>query len=117
MALVKKAQNGTKTWFQMSPTERKNKQTEIKTTRGREGLSKYMDSVVNANFEANAARRGKTTTQLRNANKKPDVDRYSGKACKMGNETEGCAGSEKASERRVEKEKKLKSGGNIKKRK
>jgi hypothetical protein len=76
--VIKKAQDGTttpsgKTWFQMSPSERKNKQAEIKTKRGREGFNKYMDSIVNSNFEKNAATRGMTVDQLRKANKKPDL--------------------------------------------
>ena len=76
--VIKKAQDGTttpsgKTWFQMSPSERKNKQAEIKTKRGREGFNKYMDSIANSNFEKNAATRGMTVNQLRKANKKPDL--------------------------------------------
>lgn len=53
----------------------------------------------------------KTVAELRSwtssNDKKKDVDKYDGKTCKMGNETVGCAGSERKSEKRVQKEKKL----------
>ena len=101
-----------KTWFQMSPSERKNKQTEVKTTRGREGFTKYMDSVVNSNFERNAATRGMTTTELRKDNKKSDIP-LSGLSG-MGNDKPGCAGSEKARARIIKKEARRKNGGMIK---
>jgi len=120
---IKKAKDGTtttqtttppgkKTWFQMTPSERKNKQVEVKATRGREGFTKYMDSVVNSNFERNAATRGMTTTELRKDNKKSDIP-LSGLSG-MGNDKPGCAGSEKARARIIKKEARRKNGGMIK---
>jgi len=109
---IKKYQNGGKTWFQMSPSERKNKQVEVKATRGREGFTKYMDSVVNSNFERNAATRGMTTTELRKDNKKSDIP-LSGLSG-MGNDKPGCAGSEKARARIIKKEARRKNGGMLK---
>jgi hypothetical protein len=119
---VKKAQNGTtttpakKSWFQMSPSERTAKQAEVKSTRGREGFGQYMDSIRNANFQKNADVRGLTVDQLRKANKKdarkPDVEEGL-KSC--GNETTGCSGSQRASERRVKREANRKNGGPVKK--
>lgn len=81
------------TWFQMSPSERKNKQVEIKTKRGREGFNKYMDSIANSNFEKNAATRGMTVEQLRKDNKKPDVKvDYVGPSSSKGGAKSPCKG-------------------------
>lgn len=96
--VIKKAQDGTttpsgKTWFQMSPSERKNKQVEIKTKRGREGFNKYMDSVANSNFEKNAATRKMSVEQLRKDNKKPDVKvDYIGPSSSKGGAKSPCKG-------------------------
>lgn len=113
---IKKAQDGTttpsgKTWFQMSPSERKNKQAEIKTKRGREGFNKYMDSVANSNFEKNAATRGMTVNQLRKANKKPDLtqENLSGVSNRVDN---SC--TVKGEKSKLKAEAKRKNGGMIK---
>jgi hypothetical protein len=53
------------TWEQMSPSERKSKQIEIKSTRGREGFVKYMDSVVAKGFEKGAEKRGISVEKYR----------------------------------------------------
>ena len=121
--VIKKAQDGTtstqtttppgKTWFQMTPSERKNKQVEVKATRGREGFTKYMDSVVDSNFKKNADTRGLTVDQLRKSNKKSDVP-LSGLSG-MGNDKPGCARSEGQRERWLKAERKRKNGGPIKK--
>jgi len=122
--VIKKAVNGTtttqtttppakKSWNQMSPTERKAAQAEVKTKRGREGFSKYMDSITTSNFQRNADIRGLTVDQLRKDNKKPDVP-LEGLRC-MGKETTGCSGSEGANKRRIKREANRKNGGPVKK--
>ena len=115
---VKKAQDGTmkKSWNQMSPTERAATQTEIKTTRGREGFSKYMDSITTSNFQRNADIRGLTVDQLRKDNKKPyDQFKMTPEKCGFGNDKPGCSGSEGANRRRLRREANRKNGGPVKK--
>ena len=80
---IKKAQNGTtttpakKSWNQMSVAERTSKRDEVKAKEGREGWSKYMDSILTANFAKGAERRGLTVDEYRKKqskdSKKPDV--------------------------------------------
>jgi len=119
---VKKAQDGTtttpvkKSWNQMSPTERKATQTEVKTKRGREGFSKYMDSITTSNFQRNADIRGLTVDQLRKDNKKPyDQFKMTPEKCGFGNDKPGCSGSEGANRRRLRREANRKNGGPVKK--
>ena len=75
---IKKAQDGTmkKSWNQMSPTERAATQTEIKATRGREGFSKYMDSVRTDQFAKGAERRGLTVEQYAKKVKNDDKVKF-----------------------------------------
>jgi hypothetical protein len=103
----------TKTWQQMSQPEKAAKLAELKQKGGVERVKQYKDSISTDGenrrvlaFQKNAATRGMTVEQLRKDNKKPDVDKYDGKACGIGNETVGCSGSEKASARRVKRESK-----------
>jgi hypothetical protein len=105
----------TKTWQQMSQAEKTSKLAELKQKGGVERVKQYKDSISADGekrrvlaFEKNASVRGMTVEQLRKDRdkKKPDADKYGGKACAIGKETVGCSGSEKASARRVQKEKK-----------
>jgi len=119
---IKKAQDGTtttpakKSWNQMSPTERKAAQAEVKTKRGREGFSKYMDSITTSNFQRNADIRGLTVDQLRKDNKKPDDQfKMTPEKCGFGKERTGCASSAGQRERWLKEERNRKNGGPIKK--
>jgi len=116
---VKKAQDGTmkKSWNQMSPTERAATQTEIKTTRGREGFSKYMDSVRTDQFKKGAERRGLTVEEYSKKVKSDDKVKFAEVpgGCGFGKERTGCARSAGQRERWLKEERNRKNGGPVKK--
>ena len=116
---IKKAQDGTmkKSWNQMSPTERAATQTEIKATRGREGFSKYMDSVRTDQFAKGAERRGITVEQYAKKVKSDDKVKFAEVpgGCGFGKERTGCARSAGQRERWLKQERNRKNGGPVKK--
>jgi hypothetical protein len=128
---IKKAINGTtttqtttppvkKSWNQMSFAERKNEQTRVKATQGREGWGRYMDSTLTADFEKGAIKRGLTVDEYRNKLKKDaknatDQFKMTPEKCGFGNDKPGCSGSEGANRRRLRREANRKNGGPIKK--
>jgi hypothetical protein len=124
--VIKKAQVGDTvtvkkpTWQKMTPAQR----AAIKAELGPEKFKKYKDSVstdaTNRRediLNRNAAARGMTREQVRaqqeKAKKKPD-------ACLpglrgTGNDTPGCSGSQRANDKRLEKERNRRNGGPVKK--
>jgi hypothetical protein len=85
--------------------------------KGRGVFSKYMDSTLTADFAKGAERRGLTVEEYAKKVKNDDKVKFAevpgGRG--FGNETVGCSGSQRASERRVRQEARRKNGGPIKK--
>lgn len=88
----------TKTWNQMSSTERKDAQTKVRAKGGREGFSTFMDSITKSQFAEGAARKNMTVAEYskyleKNKNAKPaGLDGLEiGKACKRGSTKGSCS--------------------------
>jgi hypothetical protein len=107
---IKKAQNGDTLTVKkpMTYAEKRAAQEIVK-----EKNRKLRDSILNRNAAARGMTREEVRAQQEKDKKKPDacVDGLRG----VGKDNEGCSGSQRASEKRVEKEFRRRNGGPIKK--
>lgn len=107
---IKKAQNGDTLTVKkpMTYAEKRAAQEIVK-----EKNRKLRDSILNRNAAARGMTREEVRAQQEKDKKKPDacVDGLRG----VGKDNEGCSGSQRASEKRVEKEARRKNGGPVKK--